>query len=248
MNRLPSTAAVALAALGCSAPPAPAVGSAGDRFASAREAMVHEHIEARGISDPLVLRAMRTVPRHVFVPADVVEEAYLDSPLAIGQDQTISQPYVVAWMSELAHVGEGSRVLEIGTGSGYQAAVLAEMGADVFSIEIVEPLARRAHAVLLELGYAAERGGRVRTRIGDGYRGWLEEAPFDAILLTAAPAEIPEPLLAQLAVGGRLVAPVGPRFSTQELQVVTRTADGYERHTEGLVRFVPMTGEAMGGS
>lgn len=248
MNRLPPSAAVALAALGCSAPAASGTGAtaASDAFAAEREAMVREHIEARGVSDPRVLRAMRAVLRHRFVPPGSEGEAYVDSPLSIGEEQTISQPYIVAWMSELAHVGEGSRVLEIGTGSGYQAAVLAEMGVEVYSIEIVEPLARRARGVLDALGYTTERGGRVHLRVGDGYRGWPEEAPFDAVLLTAAPPAIPEPLLDQLAVGGRLIAPVGPAYSTQELLVVTRTRDGFVRRNEGLVRFVPMTGEAMG--
>jgi protein-L-isoaspartate(D-aspartate) O-methyltransferase len=246
MNRLPPTAAVALAALGCSAPAA--TSGPADPYAADREAMVREHIEARGVTDPRVLRAMRTVPRHRFVAPGSEGEAYVDSPLGIGERQTISQPYVVAWMSELLRVGPGARVLEIGTGSGYQAAVLAEMGVEVFSIEIVEPLARRARSVLETLGYAAERGGRVHLRVGDGYRGWPEEAPFDAVLLTAAPPEIPEPLLEQLAVGGRLVAPVGAAFETQELLVVTRTERGFCRTNEGLVRFVPMTGEAMHGA
>jgi protein-L-isoaspartate(D-aspartate) O-methyltransferase len=215
-----------------------------DLHSARREAMVRDHLEARGIRSDAVLAAMRAVPRERFVPPEWSDEAYADTPLPLGEGQTISQPYVVAWMTELSGAVRGDRVLEVGTGSGYQAAVLAELGAEVWTIEIVEPLARRAAVVLGELGYTAEHGGRVHTRIGDGYAGWPEAAPFDAILLTAAPEEIPEPLLAQLAVGGRLVAPVGGRWENQELVVVTRTETGYERAREGMVRFVPMTGEA----
>lgn len=212
------------------------------RYAALRDVMVRDHIEARGVTSPLVLSAMRSVPRHRLVPPDAVSYAYDDGPLSIGEGQTISQPYVVAWMSQLAGVGPGSRVLEIGTGSGYQAAVLATMGVEVFTIEIVEALGRRAREALSELDLTFERGGRVHTRIGDGHAGWPEEAPFDAILLTAAPEALPEVLLDQLRVGGVLVAPVGPRFENQELMVVRRTEAGFEHRNEGLVRFVPMTG------
>jgi len=198
--------------------------------------MVSRQIAARGIDDDGVLAAMRKVPRHAFVPDDYQGYAYADHPLPIGHDQTISQPYIVALMTELAGVRSGSRVLEVGTGSGYQAAVLAAMGCRVYSIEIIEPLARQAAELLEEQGYAG-----VSVRAGDGYAGWPEEAPFDAILITAAPPRIPEPLVEQLKPGGRLVVPLGDRF--QELTVVTRTETGIETESVLPVRFVPMTGE-----
>ncbi len=206
--------------------------------ARARERMVESQLAARGIRDERVLEAMRRVERHLFVPEGLRAEAYDDRPLSIGHGQTISQPYVVALMTELARVRPGARVLEIGTGSGYQAAVLSRLAAEVYSIEIVEPLAREAALRLERLGFA-----NVSVRAGDGYRGWPEKAPFDAILVTAAPPEVPRPLLEQLAVGARLVAPVGE--IRQELVVVERTASGYERRTAGAVRFVPMTGEVL---
>ena len=209
-----------------------------DPQARRRDAMVRAQIEERGISNPAVLAAMRVVPRHELVPAAVREDAYADHPLPIGFEQTISQPYIVALMTDLAGVERGEKVLEIGTGSGYQAAVLAEMGARVFSIEIVEPLARRAAADLERLGYR-----QVQVRAGDGYRGWPSEAPFDAIIVTAAPPEVPAPLKEQLAVGGRLVIPVGEGI--QELRVITRTASGLREEPSIPVRFVPMTGEAQ---
>lgn len=210
-----------------------------DANARAREEMVRDQIASRDVRDPRVLDAMRRVPRHELVPADLRSEAYDDHPLPIGHEQTISQPYIVALMTELSGVTryEHPRVLEVGTGSGYQAAVLAELGAEVWSIEIVEPLARRATADLARLGYD------VHVRHGDGYRGWAEHAPFHAIVVTAAPPAIPEPLLAQLAVGARLVVPVGT--GSQELLVVTRTESGFERRNVAPVRFVPMTGEAQ---
>ncbi|MBT8496281.1 MAG: protein-L-isoaspartate(D-aspartate) O-methyltransferase [Deltaproteobacteria bacterium] len=205
--------------------------------ASARATMVAKQIEARGIRDPKVLAAMRAVPRHEFVPESARDYAYQDSPLPIGHDQTISQPLIVAMMTELARLEPGQKVLEIGTGSGYQAAVLAELGAKVYSIEIVEPLAKQAEKTLAELGY------QVHLRVGDGYVGWPEAAPFDAVILTAAPPEIPKPLLEQLADGGRLVAPVG-RVS-QQLQVVTRSGKDWKQTDVIPVRFVPMTGRAQ---
>ena len=200
--------------------------------------MVRAQIEERGIDNPAVLAALRAVPRHELVPPAVREEAYGDHPLPIGFDQTISQPYIVALMTDLAAVERGDKVLEVGTGSGYQAAVLAEMGARVFSIEIVEPLARRAAADLERLGYR-----HVHVRAGDGYRGWPSEAPFDAIIVTAAPPAVPAPLKEQLAVGGRLVIPVGEGI--QELRTIRRTAGGFEEEPTIAVRFVPMTGEAQ---
>jgi protein-L-isoaspartate(D-aspartate) O-methyltransferase len=210
-----------------------------DNRAAEREAMVAQQVAARGIASPGVLAAMRRVPRHLFVPPAWLQDAYADQPLPIGHQQTISQPYIVALMTELAGVAAGDRVLEVGTGSGYQAAVLAELGCQVFSVEIVEPLAREAATRLAKLGYAA-----VQVRAGDGYAGWPEAAPFAAILVTAAPPRIPEPLLAQLAPGGKLVVPVGE--GVQELTVVTRTAAGYQRRAVLPVRFVPMTGAVRG--
>jgi protein-L-isoaspartate(D-aspartate) O-methyltransferase len=209
-----------------------------DAFESQRLAMVVSQIEARRIRDPLVLEAMRTVPRHRFVPPEYREQAYADHPLPVGEHQTISQPYIVALMTELARPRPGIKVLEVGTGSGYQAAVLAACGVEVYTIEILPGLARKAAAVLDELGYE-----NLHTRIGDGYDGWPEEAPFDAIVVTAAPGEIPQPLLDQLAPGGRLVIPVGSY--SQDLVLVTRTADGFERRAVTPVRFVPMTGKAQ---
>jgi len=210
-----------------------------DELAQQRSHMVRKQIEARGVSDPRVLDAMRKVPRHRFVPESQRPHAYEDRPLPIGEGQTISQPYIVALMTELAGVKPGDTVLEVGTGSGYQAAVLAQMGVKVYSIEIIEPLARRAEAVLDELGY----GKRVELRHGDGYAGWPEHAPFDAILVTAAPSKIPAPLKQQLALGGRLVIPVGKHF--QSLLRITRTHDGFREESVIPVRFVPMTGKAQ---
>jgi protein-L-isoaspartate(D-aspartate) O-methyltransferase len=217
----------------CAAPGGGRPGAAGPEAARVR--MVEEKIAARGIADPAVLQAMRTVPRHEFVPARVRVDAYADGPLPIGHGQTISQPYVVALMTELAAVKPGDRVLEIGTGSGYQAAILCALGAEVYTVEIVEPLARDAEAVLRRLGY-----GRVHVRHGDGSRGWPEAAPFDAVVVTAAPPEVPAALLAQLAPGGRLVIPVGTQ--EQELRVLVRTASGIETRSVVPVLFVPMVG------
>ncbi len=200
--------------------------------------MVDEQLVARDITDPRVLEAMRRVPRHELVPPDVASLAYRDHPLPIGNGQTISQPYIVAAMTQLAEIEPSDKVLEVGTGSGYQAAVLAELAGEVFTIEIVEPLGERARQDLQRLGYEA-----IQTRIGDGYAGWPSEAPFDAIIVTAAPPAIPQPLKEQLAVGGKLVVPVGD--DDQELRVITRTADGFRSQTVFPVRFVPMTGEAQ---
>ncbi|MDZ7346817.1 MAG: protein-L-isoaspartate(D-aspartate) O-methyltransferase, partial [candidate division KSB1 bacterium] len=180
-----------------------------------REKMVQFQIKARGVSDPKVLQAMLRVPRHEFVPATYRDDAYEDFPLPIGYGQTISQPYIVAYMTEALHLKGGEKVLEIGTGSGYQAAVLAEIAGQVYSIEIVEPLCREAAQRLQQLGYA-----NVSVRCGDGYAGWPEAAPFDAIILTAAPEEIPQPLVEQLGEGGRMILPLG-RFS-QNLVLLTK--------------------------
>ena len=194
---------------------------AADAATLAREQMVQRQLLARDIDDPRVLEAMRKVPRHRFVPDEHAAHAYLDQPLPIGHDQTISQPYIVALMTQLARPAPGDRVLEVGTGSGYQAAVLAELAAEVFSVEIVTPLATRAALLLRKLGYS-----NVAVRSGDGYAGWPEHAPFDAIVVTAAPERIPAPLLEQLAPGGRLVIPVGPMHSTQQLRVVEKGRTG----------------------
>jgi protein-L-isoaspartate(D-aspartate) O-methyltransferase len=212
--------------------------SGGDVLAAARAEMVAEQIAARGVVDGAVLAAMRKVPRHEFVPSNVAKMAYDDRPLPIGWGQTISQPYIVALMSELAALRPGARVLEVGTGSGYQAAVLSELGAKVYTIEIVSPLADKAAATLTRLGY-----GSVHARTGDGYGGWPEAAPFDAILVTAAPRSVPLPLKQQLKIGGRLVLPVGTY--DQELRVITRTAQGWDERGVIPVLFVPMTGEAQ---
>lgn len=220
--------------------------SAQDPFEAEREALVRE-IEAdvrstreytgRRRLKASTLDAIRKVPRHEFVPARLRSLAYRNQPLPIGEDQTISQPYIVALMTDLAELGPESIVLEVGTGSGYQAAVLAEIVAEVYTIEIVEPLGRRAAATLGRLGY-----DNVHTRIGDGYRGWPERAPFDAILVTAAPDEVPAPLIEQLKVGGRLVVPVGPEGRTQSLQMLEKGLDGAISTTDVLpVAFVPFT-------
>jgi protein-L-isoaspartate(D-aspartate) O-methyltransferase len=204
--------------------------------ADERDEMVRLTIEPT-VRDARVLAAMRAVPREEFVPDPSRGYAYVDGPLSIGYDVTISQPAVVARMTELLQLKPGDKVLEVGTGSGYQAAVLDELEAEVYSIEIIEPLAREAAARLARLGYE-----RVRVRYGDGYAGWPEHAPFAGIVVTAAPPAIPEPLKQQLAVGGRLVIPVGRDW--QDLVVVTRTRRGFREEKVIPVRFVPMTGEA----
>ena len=193
--------------------------------------------------DPAVMHALRTVPREEFVPPRLRAQAYLNSPLPIGEGQTISQPYIVAVMSQLAGVQAGDRVYELGTGSGYQAAVLAAMGVAVYSVEIVPELAERAAATLKRLGYDS-----VHVRAGDGYLGWPEAAPFDAVLVTAAHPEIPRPLVEQLRVGGRLVMPVGGVYETQQLTVFTKQPDGTLQRRRVLpVRFVPVTGAGARG-
>ena len=223
-----------------SPPPPTRSADAPDDFAEQRSRMVARTIEARGVKDARVLEAMRRAPRHALVPEPIRGRAYEDNPLPIGFDQTISQPYIVAAMTEAAQLAPGEKVLEVGTGSGYQAIVLAEMGGlDIYSIEIVEPLAKRTHELLQQLGY-----DKIHLRIGDGYRGWPEAAPFDAIIVTAAPPEVPKPLVEQLAVGGRLVIPVG-EAGDQQLKVITKDAKGTTSETLMDVRFVPMTGEAQ---
>lgn len=221
-----------------SAPPTTTdAGAPADAFAARRSEMVDAQLKARDIVDARVLEAMGRVPRHRFVGAREAAHAYEDRPLPIGQGQTISQPYIVALMTQLAGVEPGDRVLDVGTGSGYQAAVLAEMGARVWSIEIVPELAAEAAVRLRELGYAA-----VEVRAGDGYRGWPEHAPFAAIIIAAAAPQVPQPLVEQLAPGGKLVLPVGE--GVQDLLVITKQPDGTTtRQTIAPVMFVPMTGE-----
>jgi len=204
-----------------------------------RERMIADQLQGRGIRSVTVLDAMRRIPREQFVPDVCAGEAYADSALAIDCGQTISQPYMVARMTELLELRAHSRVLEIGTGSGYQAAILAEIVSEVYTIEIVPKLGESAQAKLKELGY-----DNVHVRIGDGYQGWPEHAPFDRVIVTAAPEKVPQPLIDQLKVGGRLVLPVGPA-GEQYLEVLVKTESGVERYPNIPVRFVPMTGKAQ---
>jgi len=195
------------------------------------------------VKDPKVLAAMRKVPRHEFVPSDIVRQAYSDGPLLIGEGQTISQPMIVGFMTEALSLRPSDKVFEVGTGSGYQAAILGELVKEVYTVEIVPSLGRRAEQTLKRLGYK-----NVWVRVGDGYRGWPQKAPFDAIIVTCAPDHIPQPLVDQLKVGGRMIIPVGPEikgaFSAQELIIVRKTEKGMKREKRMDVRFVPMVGEA----
>jgi protein-L-isoaspartate(D-aspartate) O-methyltransferase len=214
-----------------------------ERFAEQRERMVVQDIERAGIEDPDVLRAMRTVERHRFVPDEYRDSAYANRPLPIGYGQTISQPYIVALMTELLELEPGDRVLEIGTGSGYQAAVLTELpGVEVFTIEIVPELAEQVSERLDRLGY-----DEVHTRQGDGYYGWPEQGSFDAIIVTAAPDHLPQPLVEQLVDGGRLVIPIGPPGSYQTLWKFVKTGDDIQAYNMGGVTFVPFTGKGVQG-
>ena len=206
-----------------------------DSFQDARQAMVARQLQRRDITDPRVLIAMGTVPRHRFVPEALASRAYGDYPLPIGEDQTISQPYIVALMTQWAEVRPGDRVLEVGTGSGYQAAVLAELTDQVWSIELLPELARQAAVRLQELGY-----GRVRVRCGDGYQGWPEAAPFDAILVTAAAPLVPPALAAQLKEGGRLVIPLGSPGEPQTLMRYRKVQGKLVEEASLAVRFVPL--------
>lgn len=205
-------------------------------WTAARMQMVDEQIAARDIKNPRVLEAMRRVPRHEFVPESMRGSAYADTPLPIGHDQTISQPYIVAYMTEALELDAAHRVLEIGTGSGYQAAVLGELAKEVFTIEIVAPLADRARQTLVTLGYQ-----NVHVRTGNGYLGWPEQAPFDRVMVTAAPDAVPPALIDQLKVGGLMAIPVG--IGDQELRILRRTTRGVETVRTLPVRFVPMTGK-----
>lgn len=223
----------AVAAAGCGQKPAPVAD-----FAAKRQRMVQQQLMARGIHEERVLAAMAKVSREEFVPPNSRAESYEDGPLQIGYGQTISQPYIVAFMTEQLHSKPSDRVLEIGTGSGYQAAILAELVAEVYTIEIAEPLARNAEATLRRLGYK-----NVRMKVGDGYKGWPENAPFDAIIVTCAPDRVPRPLTDQLKEGGRMIIPVGDRFA-QELYLLEKKNGQLKEGAVLPVRFVPMAGEA----
>ncbi len=205
-------------------------------YSQKRHHMVESQIVTRGVQSDYILNAMKRVKRHLFVPDNLQQFAYADEPLPIGYGQTISQPYIVAYMTEALDLNQYSRVLEIGTGSGYQAAILAEIVKKVYTIEIVEPLGQHAKTILNDIGYR-----NIHSRIGDGYKGWPEAAPFDAIIVTAAPPEIPQPLIDQLKEGGRMIIPVGVGY--QELILLTKKKGNIEKKSLLPVRFVPMTGE-----
>ena len=207
--------------------------------AAERQKMVEEQLKPRGIHDERVLAAMAKVPREEFVPQNMRAQSYADSALPIGHDQTISQPFIVAYMTEQLRLQPTDRVLEIGTGSGYQAAVLAELAKDVYTIEIVEPLAKDASARLAQLGY-----NNAHVKIGDGYQGWPEVAPFDAIIVTCAPDKVPEPLAQQLKEGGRMIIPVGSGMMDQQLYLLEKKDGELAQRAILPVRFVPMAGEA----
>jgi protein-L-isoaspartate(D-aspartate) O-methyltransferase len=211
--------------------------TSGTDYSAQRQEMVRTQIVTRGITDQRVLATMNKVPREEFVPEQLRSASYLDGPVPIGHEQTISQPYIAAFMTEQLRLQPKDRVLEIGTGSGYQAAVLAELVAEVYSIEIVEPLAKTAEATLQRLGYK-----NVKIKAGDGYQGWPEHAPFDAIIVTCAPGHVPQPLIDQLKEGGRMIIPVGG-FGDQELYLLEKKNGELERRAVLPVRFVPMTGE-----
>ncbi len=208
-----------------------------DRFKELRENMVTTQIISRGISDKKVIGAMRKVERHLFVPENHIQHAYGDYPLPIGYGQTISQPYIVAFMTEILNLDESSKVLEVGTGSGYQAAILAEICDSVYTIEIVEELGTRAAQLFKKLGYS-----NIKVKIGDGYEGWSEYSPFDAIIVTCAPTHIPDPLKDQLKEGGRMIIPVGERY-VQELVLLTKKKGALKQTSVLPVRFVPMVDE-----
>ncbi|RJP32866.1 MAG: protein-L-isoaspartate(D-aspartate) O-methyltransferase [Actinobacteria bacterium] len=208
-----------------------------DYYSGLRRDMLRHQIAARGIKNPRVLEAMSRVPRHLFVPERLADRAYDDSPLPISDGQTISQPYMVAWMTELLEIAEAAKVLEVGTGSGYQAAILCELAGEVFSIEKYPDLARAAEERLSILGY-----DNLRIRVGDGTLGWPEEAPFTGIIVTAGAPSVPQPLLEQLADGGRLVIPVGPA-GMQMLNVIRRHGNDYRASDEGNCVFVPLVGK-----
>lgn len=234
-ERLAALAAALLFLPSCS----PADSSAPSDLTAQRHRMVETQIAARGITDPATLEAMRNVPRHEFLPMRLRHEAYMDYPLPIGHGQTISQPYIVAFMTEAIRPKPGQKILEIGAGSGYQAAILAEMGAEVYTVEIVEPLAEMSRQTLARLGY-----DNAHVLHADGFRGWPEHAPFDSIIVTCAPDKIPPPLIEQLRDGGQMIIPVGGGLS-QELILLRKKGDTVEQQSVLPVRFVPMTGEAQ---
>jgi protein-L-isoaspartate(D-aspartate) O-methyltransferase len=230
---------VALLAAGAGAMSSHALPNPADFWAGLRREMVEKQIQRRGVRQSAVLKAMEAVPRHLFIPDSQRDQAYSDGPLPIGHQQTISQPYIVALMTELLDLDRGDKVLEIGTGSGYHAAVLSKVAGEVYTIEIIDELGKQARSTLEDLGYK-----NVHVKVGDGYKGWPEEAPFDAIILTAAPPrEPPQPLLDQLKMGGRMVVPVGGYL--QDLLLITKTPHGPETKIVAPVRFVPMTGEVQ---
>ena len=219
---------------------APAYDPASDTRSGERLKMAATQLEARDITDARVLRVMRQVPRHEFIPEGERGFAYADHPVPIGHGQTISQPYIVALMTQAVAAQPGQKILEIGTGSGYQAAVLADISAKVYTVEIVPELAERAAWTLARLGYT-----NVSARAGDGYDGWPEAAPFDAVMVTAAANHVPPPLLAQLGEGGRLIIPLGPTTSFQTLTLITKRGEAYDTESLTGVRFVPLTGKAL---
>ena len=225
----------ALAATACGQKP-----TAPSDFAGERYHMVQQQLKARGVSDRRVMDAMNKVRRDEFVPAGLKGSSYTDQPLPIGYSQTISQPYIVAFMTEQLRLSPKDRVLEIGTGSGYQAAILAELAAEVYTIEIIEPLAKTAEATLQRLGYK-----NVHVKAGDGYKGWPEYAPFDAVIVTCAPDHVPQPLIDQLKEGGRMIIPVGSGLGFQQLHLLEKKNGKLQRRAVLPVRFVPMTGEAQ---
>jgi len=216
---------------------APSAIPSDDASAEPRLAMVSQQIEGRGVKDTAVLEVMRRVPRHKFVPANVVSAAYEDHPLPIGYGQTISQPYIVALMTEALKIKPGDKVLEIGTGSGYQAAILADLGAEVYTVEIIPELAQQAGERLRSLGYE-----KVQLLNADGYFGWQEHAPYDAIIVTAAPDHLPQPLISQLRDGGRLIVPIGPQGAVQTLWLFEKQGEDVKASNLGEVLFVPLTG------
>ncbi|WP_235893407.1 protein-L-isoaspartate(D-aspartate) O-methyltransferase [Litoribacter populi] len=211
-----------------------------EKYAAARDRLVKDHIQSQGIHNKKVLKAMRTVPRHKLVPPSQRPNAYLDRPLPIGDGQTISQPFIVAFMTQLIDPNKDMRVLEIGTGSGYQAAVLAEMVDQVYTIEIIRSLGEKAEKDLSDLGYE-----NINVRIGDGYAGWPEETPFDAIIVTAAPDRLPQPLIDQLAEGGKMVVPIGPVNQIQELTLIEKKNGKIRSRSVAPVRFVPFTRDTL---
>lgn len=212
--------------------------SSTDQFQKAREHMVSNDIQKRGISDQRVLDAMRKIPRHLFVRRDLQKSAYDDNPLPIGEGQTISQPYIVALMTQALGIKSSDRILEIGTGSGYQAAVLAELASEVYSIEIKKSLAKKAEYLIQRLGYR-----NIKIKHGDGYIGWKKHAQFDAIIITAASPYIPPPIINQLKIGGRLILPQGNPTTAQQLILYEKREDRLEKEVLSLVRFVPLTGK-----